>query len=353
MPSLSPSRAQELVTRVLVSCGTLEKNARSVASALVGAELIGQTGHGLRRLPSYASQAASGKVDGRARPRLKRTRPAVAAIDAANGFAYPALDLALETLPKLASVSGIAAAGIRRSHHVGALGLVVERLAEAGCGALAFTNTPAGIAPWGANEPAFGTNPIAFGMPAVGQAPIVVDLSLSRVARGKVLEARQRGDPIPEGWAMDRRGRPTTDPAEALAGSMLPIGDAKGAALAMAVELLAAGLTGSRFGWEAGSFFTAGGGPPGCGQLLLAFDPTAFGGIAAQRAADLAARIEQDGNARLPGRRRQALRETIAAEGIAVEPSLEREMLAFEAVAPVWRGIRSSFLPEVEDPGPE
>ncbi len=347
MPRLTVARARDLAERVLVSCGTYVENARSVASALVGAELVGQAGHGLRRLPTYAAQVASGKVDGRARPRIERPRPALAMIDAADGFAFPALDRTVEVLPALARETGVAAASIRRSHHAGALGLFVERIAESGCGALAFANTPAAIAPWGSGEPLFGTNPIAFATPAADQSPIVVDLSLSRAARGKVLSARQRGDSIPVGWAVDRCGDATTDPAKALDGSMLPIGDAKGAVLAMAVELLAVGLAGGRFGWEAGSFFAAEGEPSGTGQLLIAFDPTAFGGHAAERAAALVERVEGSGG-RVPGRRRQALRERIASEGIAVDASFDREMMAFDAVAAAWDRIRTDFLEDFE-----
>ncbi len=346
MPKLPPLVVRDLVVRVLVSCDTHADNAQAVASALVGAELIGQAGHGLRRLPTYAAQAASGKVDGRARPRLEQTHSAVVQIDAADGFAYPALDVAVDVLPAHARKVGLAGACIRRSHHAGALGLVVERLAETGCGSLAFANTPAAIAPWGDSEPAFGTNPIAFAMPVEGQPPIVVDLSLSKGARGKVMVARQQGKPIPEGWALDRSGQPTTDPARALEGSMLPIGDAKGAALALVVEMLAAGLAGARFGWEAGSFFKSEGDPPGTGQLVLAFDPAAFGGQALARAAELANRIEASGSARLPGRRRQETRERVAAEGIRVDASFDREMMAFPAVADAWMPVRGEFLAE-------
>ena len=347
MPRLSADRAGVLVERVLVSCGAFVGNARSVASALVGAELIGQAGHGLCRLPTYAAQVASGKVDGRALPTVDNPRPALALIDAADGFAFPALDLAVDILPALARETGVAAASIRRSHHAGALGLFVERIAESGCGVLALANTPAAIAPWGAGEPLFGTNPIAFAMPAADQRPIVVDLSLSTAARGKVLSARQRDEAIPMGWALDHRGENTTDPEKALEGSMLPIGNAKGAVLAMAVELLAVGLAGGRFGWEASSFFAAEGEASGTGQLLIAFDPTAFGSHAEERAAALVERVEGSGG-RVPGRRRQALRERITSEGIHLGASFDREMMAFAAVAPAWERIRADFRWDAE-----
>ena len=247
MPTLTLAEAEALVTGALMRCRTSPDNAKCVARALVAAEADGLKGHGLSRVPTYAAQAKAGKVDGFAKPTLAWPKPAVAAIDAQNGFAFPALDLAVASLPKAARANGMAAAGIRRSHHAGAVGHPVERLAEAGLVGLMFANTPAAIAPWGGAKPLFGTNPIAFACPLPGGAPIVVDLSLSKVARGNILDAAQKGEAIPQGWALDAQGKPTTDAKAALAGTMLPLGDAKGTALALMVELLAAGLTGANF----------------------------------------------------------------------------------------------------------
>jgi (2R)-3-sulfolactate dehydrogenase (NADP+) len=326
MPTLTLGEAEELVVRTLTRCRTGEANARSVARALVAAEACGLKGHGLSRLPTYAAQARVGKVDGLAVPASARPRPGVIAIDAASGFAYPALDLAVELLPEAARASGIAAASIQRSHHCGAAGLPVERLAEAGFVALMFANTPAAIAPWGGSKPVFGTNPVAFACPLPGRAPLVVDLSLSKVARGNILAAKQRGERIPEGWAVDAEGRPTTDPDAALGGAMLPVGDAKGTALVLMVELLAAGLTGANFGFEASSFLDAQGPPPGTGQLILAFDPAAFGDGAPARVAALATAIEAQAGARLPGARRREFRERAEREGVLVSELLLAEI---------------------------
>ena len=172
---------------------------------------------------------------------------------------------AVAGLPEVARDQGVAVAPIRRSHHCGAAGHPVERLAETGLVALLFANTPAAMAPWGGAQALLGTNPIAFACPLPGREPIVVDLSLSKVARGNILAAKQRGERIPEGWALDEAGRPTTDPDAALRGTMLPLGDAKGTALALMVELLAAGLTGATYAAEASSFLDAKGPPPGTG----------------------------------------------------------------------------------------
>ena len=332
MPVLTIEEAQRLVARTLTRCRTSIDNAQSVARALVAAEADGLRGHGLSRVPSYAAQAKVGKVDGFAIPGTMRPRPALFAVDAANGFAYPALDAATVALPDIVRSEGIAAAAIRRSHHCGAAGHPVERLAEAGLVALMFANTPAAMAPWGGSAGLFGTNPIAFACPLARRPPLVVDLSLSKVARGNILALKQKGEPIPEGWALDAAGRPTTDPEAALQGTMLPAGDAKGTALALMVELLAAGLTGANFAAEAASFLDAEGGPPGTGQLIVAFDPAPFCGDAAvARFTQLAAQIEAQAPARLPGARRHAARRQAVVVGLSVSDALLAEIAEVSA----------------------
>ena len=321
------AQAEALVVATLTRCRTGAGNAGSVARALVGAEADGHIGHGLARVPTYAAQAKAGKVDGFAKPSLEWRRPAAAIVDAGNGFAYPAIDLALAGLPAAARHYGIAAAAITRSHHCGVVGHPVERLADAGFLALMFANTPGAIAPWGGAKAVFGTNPIAFACPLPGRPPIVVDLSLSKGTRGAILVAKQKGETIPPDWALDAQGKPTTDATAALAGTMLPLGDAKGTALALMVEVLAAGLTGSHFAAEASSFLDAEGPPPGTGQLLIAFDPSAFGGTLDHFAA-LAAAIEAQPGARLPGARRLAAREKAAREGVTVTDTLLAEIAA-------------------------
>lgn len=333
MATLTLDAATATVVDALTRCGAAPEAAASTARALVGAEADGLKGHGLSRVPSYAAQVRAGKVVGDAAVTVAHPRPGLVAIDAGHGFAYPALDRAVAALPAMARAQGIAAAGIRRSHHCGAAGRPCEALAEAGCVAILMANTPAAMAPWGGRTPVFGTNPIAFACPlpakdGLDRAPIVVDLSLSKVARGNVVAARQRGEPIPEGWALDAEGRPTTDPAAALAGTMIPLGDAKGTALALMVELLAAGLVGGRYAAEASSFLDTEGGPPGTGQLLIAIDAGAFDPAASARFAALAAAVEAQAGARLPGTRRLALRARAAREGIAVPDALVAEIRA-------------------------
>lgn len=311
--TMSREEAEALVARVLEANRVSARNAESVARALVAAEIDGQAGHGFSRVAAYAAQARSGKVSGAACPVAEHAGTARIDIDARDGFAFPAVDLAIEKLAELVPETGVAVAAIRRSHHCGQLGAHVERLAERGIAALMVANTPKAMAPWGGNAALFGTNPIAFAAPR-GEArpPLVIDLSLSKVARGKVMAAAKSGKPIPEGWALDADGNPTTDPQAALKGTMVPAGDAKGAALALVVEILAATLTGAKHSSEASSFFDAEGEPPGVGQLIMAFDTSrvAGEGFTLRLEALLAAVLGQEGT-RLPGEKRIAGRRAV------------------------------------------
>ncbi|WP_181705613.1 Ldh family oxidoreductase [Chthonobacter rhizosphaerae] len=325
--TVTVAAARAFAVDALVAAGTDPDVARSVANALVLAEMSDLKSHGLVRLESYAAQVLTGKVDGRAVPSVRAMAPAVISIDAGTGFSYPAIDTAVEALPALARSNGVAAAGIHRAHHAGAIGLHVETLAETGLVALMVANAPASIAPWGGTAAVFGTNPIAIGCPRPGADPIVVDLSVAKVARGNILAAAQRGEPIPEGWAVDRDGRPTTDAKAALAGTMLPAGDAKGTALAFLVEILCA-MAGGRLATEQSSLFTGDGPPPEIGHLIVAFDPSAFGPGFGDRIAALAESIEGQPGARLPGSRRRASRRRAEDEGLPIPASLEAALHA-------------------------
>ena len=317
-----------LATGALVAAGTAEDNARLVADALVAADADGISSHGVSRVPFYADQAASGKVDGRAVPAVTRHGHAVVRVDARDGFAFPAIRAGLQHALDLAADAGVVAVSVGNSHHCGASGYHVEFLAERGLVALGFSNTPAGIAPWGGREGSFGTNPIAFACPRAEHPPVVVDLSLSKVARGKVMLAAGKGEPIPDDWALDRDGHPTTDPKAALEGTMLPIGDAKGAALALMVELLTGALAGSNLAFEASSFFTAEGDPPRVAQTFLALHPEAFAGGAAfaERVERLLGHVLAQPGTRLPGERRLARRREARLQGVEVPDTLLAEL---------------------------
>jgi len=329
----SLDQLHQIAVSALCAHNTSPANAEHVAKALVAAEADGLKGHGLSRLPSYCAQAASGKVDGQAQPAAEKVADAAVRIDARCGFAYPALALAVDKLVELAADAGIAVAAVTRSHHCGAAGYHMEAIARRGLLGLMFANTPKAIAPWGGSRGVFGTNPIAFAAPRAAAAPLVIDLSLSKVARGKIMVAEQEGTAIPEGWALDASGKPTTDPKAAMAGTMLPMGDAKGAALVLMVEILAAGLTAAQFGFEASSFFTAEGKAPGVGQLLIALAPGPLsGGAFASRLESLLSAILGQENTRLPGDRRLGLRQAAHKDGILIKDQLYDQLAALGAV---------------------
>jgi len=302
---LDENEAWELVFDALQKHQTSTENAKEVADALICAEIDGQSGHGLSRVPSYIQQLSSGKVDGNAKPTIVGSNGAVIRIDAKNGFAYPALSLAIKELVSCSKKYGIAVASISHSHHFGQAGRHVERLAESELIGLMFGNTPKAIPPWGGFKALYGTNPIAFSVPRSKTPPLVIDLSLSKVARGKVMMANQKNERIPQGWAIDEQGNPTSDAKKALAGAMLPIGDAKGSALALMIEILSAALTGSNFGFEASSFFDSEGDSPGVGQLIIAIDPSFFSGdVFSERVETIINAILEQPSTRLPGNKR-------------------------------------------------
>ena len=320
--ALPVKELRELGLAVFAAAGVSAENAEQVVEALVEAELEGIGSHGFSRIPAYADQALSGKVNGTAKPMVSRPKPSVVMVDACNGFAFPAINAGIQAAKEQAAAQGMCGLGITRSHHCGVLGQFVEKIAESGLIGIAFANSPAAMAPWGGSSACFGTNPIAFGCPRKDAPPLVIDLSLSKVARGKIMVAKQRGESIPEGWALDPQGKPTTDPAAALAGTMIPLGDAKGAALALMVEILAATLTGANHANEASSFFDATGPAPGVGQFFIVIDPQPFNAQFSQRLEVLCHSILDQGNTRLPGARRIEQRKKRLEEGVTLPDAL-------------------------------
>ncbi|MEJ1159676.1 Ldh family oxidoreductase [Prosthecomicrobium sp. N25] len=321
---LSLREVEDLTFRALAGSGVGEVQNRAVTASVVDAEAEGVHSHGLARLPTYCEHARVGKIDGRATPTLSRPAPGLVRVDAADGFAHPAIDLGLPVLAGTARRQGIAALAVTNSYNCGVVGYHVRRIAAEGLLALGFVNAPASMAPVGGTVPVFGTNPLAFAVPRPGADPLVLDQSSSVVAKSEIVLHRQRGEPIPLGWALDRDGRPTTDPAAALdGGTMVPAGGHKGAGLALMVEILAAWVTGACLSMDASSFADNTGGPPRTGQFFIAVAPSPLTGEAAgPRLARLLGAIAEQPGARLPGDRRAAARLRTAAEGITVPAAL-------------------------------
>jgi (2R)-3-sulfolactate dehydrogenase (NADP+) len=320
--TISLDEAEEVTYRALCASHTGESNARSVARSVRAAERDEIGSHGLLRVPSYCDQAACGKIDGTATPVLQACAPSVWSVDARTGFAQPAIALGFDELVPAAGRNGIATLAVFNSHNCGVLGHHVEALAERGLIAIGCANTPAAIAPWGGTRPLFGTNPLAFAAPRNSGPPLVIDQSSSVIARGEVMLRAQHDAEIPTGWALDVDGAPTTDPRAALAGSMLPAGGYKGAAIALLVEVLAGALTGANLSFQASSFANTEGGAPRTGQWFMALDPNVFDSGFGARIETLLSAIREQPGTRLPGERRLQARARSEAQGITVSAAL-------------------------------
>ena len=327
MASLSVDELTQLVTAALTRAGASSAMAVATAQSLVAAEMAGLGGHGLSRVQLYAQHVKEGRASGTAEPRIVHEKGAACLIDAQGGLAYLAMELATNEALRRAREFGVAFCGVTRSHHCGAMDYHLAPLAAAGLIGIGFTNSPAAINAWGGTQPLFGTNPIAAVFPRHGKSALIIDLSLTEVARGKIMVAAKEGKPIPEGWALDAQGKPTTDAKAALTGSMAAIGGVKGVLLAMLVELLCCALTGAQFGFENDSFFEPGR-PASIGHALLAIDPGALAGSAAyeERIETLLAAMLEDEGVRLPGERRHKLVADACANGIAVPDAVMKQL---------------------------
>ena len=329
MPRLAPAALRDLAERALRGAGASAAMAAATAQALTEADAQGLGSHGVARVPQYAAHLRNGRAVGDAVAVVIRSRGGAALVDAGGGLAFPACALAVAEGVRRAREFGISFVGVTNSHHFGVAAYHLAPVAAAAMVGLALGNSPAAMAVAGGRHPVLGTNPIAAVFPRQNGAPLTIDLSLSQVARGKVMVAAKEGRPIPEGWALDAEGRPTTDAQAALAGSMLAMGGAKGATLALVVELLACALTGAAMGFEADSFLVDEGNRPGVGQAFVVIDPAALAGTAIylERIETLIAEMQRDPGVRLPGYRRDALAEQAARDGIEVASTLYRQLL--------------------------
>ncbi len=324
---LPMAELETLVSRRLQDAGAGAEMARCTARALVLAEAQGLAGHGLNRVGQYSTHLRNGRANGAALPQVLRRKGAALVIDAQEGLAFPACELAVFEAVNAAREHGLAIAGVVRSHHCGVVVDHLRAVATAGMVGLGFANSPAAMPAAGGRHPIFGTNPVAAVFPRANALPLMIDLSLSEVARGKLMVAAKEGRSIPAGWALDATGQPTTDPKAGLAGSMLPMGavsSPKGAMLALVVELLVTALIGAHFGFEASSFFEDAGNRPGIGQAFIVIDPAALAGKTSYlaRVEVLVTEMLGDEGVRLPGARREALLERARAEGIEVADAL-------------------------------
>ncbi len=265
----------DLAYTCLQQNGADDANANALATTIMTAERDGSHSHGLFRLPAYVASLRSGKVKGDAKPKATAVTPALIRLHGDNGYAPRAHQIGLPLLAEAASSLGVAVLAISHVHHMAALWPEVEFLAERNLVGLACTPYMPSVAPAGATKPLFGTNPLAFAWPRPNQLPVVFDMATAAMAMGEVQIAARDGHDVPLGTGLDNAGAMTTNPALiADGGVLLPFGGHKGSAIAMMVELLAAGLVGENFSFEAKSRDNADGGPPQGGQFILALSPS-------------------------------------------------------------------------------
>lgn len=265
-----------LVRGIFSSLGVPEKDAETVAAHLVQANLRGVDSHGVSRVGIYAKRLELGLVEKEAHTTLVRETPVSALMDGGNGLGIVVASSAMELAIEKANGSGIGAVAVTNSNHCGMLADYAQRAVESGMISLCTTSAPANMAPWGGRERFFGTNPLAYGVPAGDELDIVFDMATSHVARGKIILANKNNERIPLGWAIDPEGVETTDPASALEGMVLPLGGAKGSGLAFFVEVLSSILSGAHFGAHIPSLYDDFDQEQYVGHFFLALRPDLF-----------------------------------------------------------------------------
>lgn len=321
---------QNLTARALQNAGARPGMAAAAARVLVKTESLGVPSHGVARVPFYCSMLRGARADGSAVPRLLRQHEAVYLLDNADALVFEACEIAVKEASILAEKYGIGVGAIANGGHAGALGVYLIPVAESGLVGIATCNGPAAIPPWGGKRALYSTSPIAVCFPRAHSDPVAIDLSLTTVARGRVMLAAQNNESLPEGWALDREGRPTTDPHEVLTGggTLFPIGGLKGSMLALMVEVLCACLTGASIGPEIDSYFSEQGNKPRSGHLFLVLDPKAFAGrdVFQNRLEKIVALMLAENGVRLPGARRHAARTAALRDGIALPVAVYKKL---------------------------
>jgi delta1-piperideine-2-carboxylate reductase len=317
---VSLAEIAELATQVFATNGCDEANTAALVRTVLSAERDGSHSHGLFRVPGYVASLRSGKVNGKAVPRVGYKSPVVISVHGDDGFAPLALERAIAPLSSAARTFGVAVAAMTHSHHFAALWPETEALAERGLIGMACVCYLPVMAPAGGRQPLLGTNPLCIAWPRPGRAPVVLDMATAAMARGEISIAARDGRDVPLGTGLDAAGQSTTDPNEILNGVMLPFGGHKGSGLALMVELLAAGALGERFSFEAAEADNRDGGPPRGGEFMLALDPAILAGAGwAEHCERFFARFDAIEGARLPGSRRHGNRSSQAPRQVNTE----------------------------------
>lgn len=311
--TLTLEQALALCEAAALRCGANQAMAAAIAAAAVRAEAEGQSVVGLSHFLDYLNSLKAGRIDGLAEPVISQPAPAIILSDAHRGVAHTGFDRAFADLSGAARSFGLALFCQRNAYTCGALGHFAVRLAEVGLAGLAATNGPAILAGSGGKRPVFSTNPLAFAAPVAGHPPLLIDQSSSEAAFVTIRQAARDGRAIPEGWAVDAEGRPTVDPRKAMAGALLAFGGARGANIALMVEMLAAGVTGANWSLDSKSSDS-----PGSGLFVLAIDPRVIDPHFSRRVAAQLDRLSSRYGLHIPGLARVNARVKAESEGISV-----------------------------------
>jgi LDH2 family malate/lactate/ureidoglycolate dehydrogenase len=280
---VSADGLQASVTAIFRGCGMDEADASLLAKTLVLADLRGVHSHGTLRVPEYVKKLVTDGVDPRGRPFVAQDHGAALVVDGANSMGQIAGSFAMSAAIERAKTAGLAFAAVRRSNHCGAMDFYTLMAVRADMVGIAGTNALPTMAPWGGADKIVGINPLSVAFPASKEQPFVLDFAFGATAHGKIRVYHQKGSPIPEGWAFDEQGRPTTDAAEALRGLIQPIGGHKGVGLGMAVGMLSTLLSGAAYGLESGNMVD--GAKVGTdGHFFMAIDIAAFTDVAGVKA---------------------------------------------------------------------
>lgn len=323
-----------LATACFQAAGVPDTDAKWTAEVLVRADLQGTATHGLSRLHAYVTGIRQGKIKAQPNLQIENTGPVTAVIDGDQGLGPVVAKAAMDFAINQARQAGIGVTSVCNGNHAGAMSTYTELAANEGFIGFALTNAQPAIPPWGGREAYFGTNPIALAAPQKDTGPVSIDLATSITARGNIILAAKRNEPIPEGWALDEAGLPTTDAVAALKGSVLPMAGPKGYSLALMVEILSGILSGGNFGSHVGSIYDEGSDPPGTGMFMMVLNPDFFIGRdsfkarvsqLAEEVTSLPLAVGVD-RILLPGERRQELERQRREHGVPLSQQTEIEL---------------------------
>ncbi|WP_298748236.1 Ldh family oxidoreductase [uncultured Serinicoccus sp.] len=345
---------REHCSAVLRACGLPPARADLVADSMTDAEARGISSHGVTRTRIYAERLRGGLLDAEAEPVVIREDPASVYLDARNAIGHVGADVGMDLAVERALAGAVGAVGVANSNHCGTLAYYTRRAALAGVAAIAISTAPTTMVYFGGRSRAVGTNPLSIALPRPDGPPITVDMATSATARGKIILANQLGKDIPEGWAVDAEGRPTTDAAAALAGSVTPFGGPKGSGLAMMIDLLAGGMVAGVSGEGIGDMYEDWTRPQRVGHVFITLNPDGWVGSSAflEHVEDFARRVHDlppaDGfdQVLLPGEVEEQAFDRASQEGVLVSGTVfaDLQRLADEV------GAQRQLTGAVDDP---